>query len=324
MSRIFITGGSGYVGRNLIRHFVARGDTVVALARSAQAAAVVQALGASPHHGDLLQPELSSAMQGCDTLIHAAADTSHGWGTPAQRQTNLYGTRHVFASARHAGVRRVIHISTESVLLTGAPLVNANEDHEFPSRPAGAYSRTKAEAERIALSFANEAMSVVVVRPRFVWGRDDSTALPQLLAAARAGKLAWIDGGGYRTSTTHIANLCEGVDKALQHGQSGHVYFITDGEPVMFRDFISRLLATQGVTAPDKSVPRALLRKIAAIGDVLASISRGRIKPPITRQEYATMAVEVTLDIGKARKELGYQPVIDAEAGLDELRARAA
>nr|WP_315248601.1 NAD-dependent epimerase/dehydratase family protein [uncultured Duganella sp.] len=321
MSRIFITGGSGYVGRNLIRHCIARGDSVIALARSGQAAATVSALRATPYHGDLLQPGLSDAMQGCDILIHAAADTNHGWGTEAQRQTNLNGTRHVFASARNAGIRRVIHISTESVLLDGQPLRNATEDREFPVKPAGAYSRTKAEAERIALSFANEAMSVVVLRPRFVWGRDDTTALPQLSAAARDGKLAWIDGGGYCTSTTHIANLCEGVDKALRHGRNGQVYFITDGEPVVFREFISRLLATQGIAVPDKSVPRALLSKIAAVGDLLASISRGRIKPPITRQEYATMAVEVTLDISKARKELGYQPVMSAEAGLAEMRA---
>ncbi|MBV7537770.1 NAD-dependent epimerase/dehydratase family protein [Duganella sp. sic0402] len=320
MSRIFITGGSGYVGRNLIRHFIACGDSVLALARSEQAAVTVAALGATPHRGDLHQPELIRAMQGCDILIHAAADTNHGWGTKAQRQTNLNGTRHVCASARKAGVTQVIHISTESVLLDGQPLLNATEDHQFPAKPAGAYSHTKAEAERIALSYADESMSVVVLRPRFVWGRDDTTALPQLTAAAREGKLAWIDGGGYRTSTTHIANLCEGVDKALQHGRNGHVYFITDGEPVVFREFISQLLATQGIVAPDKSVPRALLSKISAIGDLLASISRGRIKPPITRQEYATMAVEVTLDISKARAELGYEPVISMEAGLVEMR----
>ncbi len=321
MSRVFITGGSGYVGRNLIRHCIGRGDTVIALARSAQAAATVARLGATPHRGDLLDAGLSTAMQGCDTLIHAAADTNHGWGTAAQRQTNLDGTRHVFASARHAGIARAVHISTESVLLDGQPLVNATEAHAYPPQPAGAYSRTKGEAERIALSFSTGTMAVMVLRPRFVWGRDDSTALPQLLAAAREGKLAWIDGGGYRTSTTHIANLCEGVDKALQRGRGGQVYFITDGEPQVFRDFITRLLATQGVTAPDKSVPRALLRRIAAVGDLLARVSRGRIKPPISRQEYATMAVEVTLDIGKARSELGYAPVISAEAGLAELGA---
>lgn len=321
MTRIFITGGSGYVGRNLIRHFIARGAQVVALARSERAAAVVTGLGATAHHGDVWQPGLSDAMRGCDVLIHAAADTNHGWGTQAQRQTNLDGTRHVFASARQAGVRRAIHISTESVLLDGRPLENATEDQALPDKPAGAYSHTKAEAERIALAHAGEAMSVVVLRPRFVWGRDDTTALPQLSAAARDGKLAWIDGGGYRTSITHIANLCEGVDKALQHGRNGQVYFITDGEPVVFREFISRLLDTQGIAAPDKSVPRALLRKIAALGDLLASLSRGRIKPPITRQEYATMAVEVTLDISKARRELGYQPVMSAEAGLAEMRA---
>jgi nucleoside-diphosphate-sugar epimerase len=319
--RLFLTGGSGYLGRNLLRHFAARGVPVVALARSAQAAATVSALGAIPFQSELLGTGLAAGMQGCDALVHAAADLDHGWGGASQRRTNLDGTRHVFACAREAGIARAVHIGSESALLDGSPLVDAREDHPYPRRPAGAYSRTKGEAERIALSFAAPGLDVMVVRPRFIWGRDDTTALPQLLAAARGGKLAWIDGGNYRTSTTHVANACEGIDRALRKGRSGEIYFITDGEPQVFRAFISGLLETQGVAAPDKTVPRGVVRALAAVGGVLAGASRGRIKPPVTLQEYAAMAVEVTLDGAKARRELGYRPVISIGEGLAEMRA---
>ncbi|MCY1073029.1 NAD-dependent epimerase/dehydratase family protein [Archangium lansingense] len=322
-SRLFLTGGSGYVGRNLIRHFTARGTEVVALTRSARSAEVVQALGAVPWMGDLLDANLADGMSGCQALIHAAADTSHGRGTTQQVRTNLEGTRNVFASAHAAGLSRAVHISSESVLLDGQPLINASEDHPLPRRPAGAYSHTKGNAERVALSLAAPGFEVVVIRPRFVWGRDDTTALPHLAATAASGQLAWIDGGHYRTSTTHIANVCEGVARALDRGRSGEVYFITDGAPVEFRSFITSLLETQGLEAPQKSVPRWLLRSTATVGGLLEDLSRGRLKSPISLQEFATMAVEVTLDITKARTELGYSPVITREEGLAELKAAA-
>lgn len=321
--RVFLTGGSGYVGRNLIRHLVQQGANVVALARSEKSADVVRALGATAYRADMLDPDLANGMAGCDTLIHAAADTFHGAGSPNQHYTNQQGTRNVFGAALAAGVRHAVHISTEAVLATGKALVNVDESTALPRHPAGDYSRSKGVAETIALGFNSDALAVVVLRPRFIWGRDDTTALPQLINAVRSKQFAWISGGNYLTDTTHIGNLCEAVLLALSHGRGGQVYFITDGEPVPFREFATALLLTQGWTPPEKSVPRSLLRVVAAVGDRLGRWSRGRIQPPLTLQSFATSAVEVTLDIGKARRELRYAPVISRQQGLEEMSSAA-
>jgi nucleoside-diphosphate-sugar epimerase len=318
---IFLTGASGYVGRNLIRHFVSRGVKITALVRSANSAERVRQLGATPFNGQLFDPALTGGMAGCDALIHAAADTSHGPASERQRRVNEDGTRSVLEAARAANIRKVIQLSTESVLATGKPLVNVDETIPLPQRPAGGYSRTKAAAERLALAADGPGFSVVVLRPRFVWGRDDTTALPALTQAVKSGKFAWISGGSYLTSTTHIANLCAAVELALGRGRGGQVYFISDGTPVPFRTIVSELLETQGLAVPEKVVPRAVVRAVATIGDLLAKISRGRIIPPLTLQAYATSAVEVSFDIGKARRELGYEPLISREEGLAELRA---
>ena len=321
---LFLTGGSGYVGRNLIRHCVAAGWTVVALARSDAAAATVTALGARAWRGTLAAADLAEGMAGCQALIHAAADTDHGRGTPAQRATNVDGTRQVLDAAQRAGIARVVHISSESVLLDGRPLVNVTEAQPYPRHPAGSYSASKAAAERLALAASRPGFAVVVVRPRLVWGRDDTTALPQLLAAARAGQLAWIDGGDYASSSTHIANLCAGVTLALEHGRGGAAYFITDGTPWTFRALVSGMLAAKGVAVPDKSVPRWLLHAMARVGDLLAGCSGGRLGLPITLQSYATSAVEISLDIARAERELGYRPVISIAEGLAEMAAAPA
>lgn len=318
--RLFLTGANGYVGRNLVRHYIASGVQVVALVRNPAAAERVSRLGAMPIIGDVLSSALLDGMKTCDALVHAAANTDHGLGSSEQAQTNQEGTRRVFEAARQAGVQRAVHISSESVLADGRPIINADETRPLPRRPAGAYSRSKAAAETVALSFGAPSLEVVVVRPRFVWGRDDTTALPNLVQAAQSGQLAWINGGTYLTSTTHIANLCHGIELALARGRTGEVYFITDGPPVPFRDFISRLLLSQGIEPPQKSMPRSLLRSIAVVGDLLGHWSRGRIAVPLTMQAFATSAVEITLDISKATRDLGYTPVLSREQGLDEMR----
>lgn len=319
--RIFLTGGSGFVGRNLIRHFVAQGIEVTALVRSEQSENLARALGAAPCRGDILGSGLVAGMSGCEVLIHAAADTNHGPPTEKQQRVNEEGTRAVMEAARSAGISKAIHVSTESVLATGKPLVNVDETAPLPRRSAGGYSRSKAAAERIALASNAPEFAVVVLRPRFVWGRDDTTALPALKDAARSGKLAWIGGGTYVTSTTHVANLCAAVEMAISKGRGGEVYFISDGAPVQFRAFVSALLETQGLVPPEKSIPRIVVRAVAAIGDLLATLSGGKLIPPLTLQSYATSAVEVSLDIGKARRELSYAPAISREQGLKELRS---
>src|SRR3990167_1992132 len=213
----FVTGGSGYVGRNIIRRLKARGDAVKALARSETALAAVAALGAEPVRGDMMdKASFAPGMAGCDTLVHAAADTSHGVVESDQLRTNVEGARNVFLAAREAGIRRVLFRSTESVLLSGRPLANADETVPYPRRFAGSYSESKAIAEQSVLALSSDAMPVIVIRPRFVWGRDDSRALPQLVDAARTGKLVWIGGGSYLTSTAHIDNVAEGVALALE------------------------------------------------------------------------------------------------------------
>lgn len=315
--QVFVTGGSGYVGRNLIRRLVADGHAVVALARSPASAAAIESLGARAAAGDILdRASLEAGMAGCRWLVHAAADTGHGGFSAGQHRTNLEGTRHVFEAARAAGIERAVHLSTEAVLLSGRPLVRANESTPIPARHAGSYSASKAAAERMALSLSSAACPVVVVRPRFVWGRDDTTALPQLVAAARSGQLVWIAGGGYLTSTTHVDNAVEGILRALRHGRGGEAYFVTDGEPLPFRTFVSQLLERAGVTPPTNSVPRWLVAAMARLGDGLERLSGGRLHPPIGGQAYGTVGVEVTLDITKAERELGYRPVITREAGL--------
>src|ERR1700757_4320079 len=131
--KVFVTGGSGFVGRNLIQALKARGDTVVALARSLGAMQTVRELGGEPQAGDLVDlPALQAGMAGADVVFHCAAKVDD-WGDPAEfHKVNVEGTAHVIEAARAAGVRRLVHVSTEAVLADGTPIRDADETRPRP------------------------------------------------------------------------------------------------------------------------------------------------------------------------------------------------
>jgi nucleoside-diphosphate-sugar epimerase len=321
----FVTGGSGFIGGALIRRLVAEGGAVAALARSAGAAEAVRARGADPVDGDLDDAAaLERGMTGAEVVFHAAAHLGD-WGDPAEfERVNVQGTRNVVAAARRAGVRRVVHVGTEAALLHGQPLVAADERTPLAFGSPVLYSATKARAEEVVLEAGHGGLETVVVRPRFVWGAGDTTLLPVMTEMVRSGRFAWIGGGRQRTSTSHVDNVVEGLVLAATRGSSGGVWFVTDGPSVVFREFVTALLATQGVAAPGRSVPLPVARALAGVGERAWRRLPLPGRPPVTRFSVWVSALECTLSDARARRELGYAPLVTHEEGLAGLVPSAA
>jgi nucleoside-diphosphate-sugar epimerase len=320
----FVTGGSGYVGRNLIRQLRTRGDEVRALVRSAGSARIVEGLGAAPVMGDLDDvAAMQTGMAGCDWVFHCAAEVSE-WG-PRERywQVNVDGTRRVLQAARAAGVKAFVHVGTEAALCDGSPLLDLDESRPLPARPLPRYPRTKAEAEKLVRAANAPGFRTVVVRPRFIWGNDDTSVLAALVAAVKAGRFMWMSGGRYPTSTTHVDNVCEGLLLAAEKGRGGEAYFVTDGAPVELRQFVTQLLATQGVDAGDKSVPRPVALALARASEWVWETFGLKGEPPATRMAVHLFGEPVTVNDAKARRELGYAGGVTREQGLAALRVTA-
>jgi nucleoside-diphosphate-sugar epimerase len=321
----FVTGGSGFIGGRLIERLRADGHTVRALARSDAAADRVRAHGGEPVAGDLSDTEaLRAGADGSEWAFHAAAALGD-WGAREEfERVNVEGTRNVLEGCRRAGVRRLVHVGTEAALLAGEPLVEVDETAPLrPDSPA-LYSSTKARAEQLVLAANDDGFETVVVRPRFVWGRGDTTLLPAMVALVRSGRFAWVGGGRHLTATTHVDNTVEGLILGATRGQAGNAYFVTDGEPVVFREFVGELLATQVVEAPTRNVPAPVAHVLAVAGETLWRALPLPGHPPVTRFAYWVSAHECTIRIDKARAQLGYEPVRTRAEGLAELRAAAA
>lgn len=315
-----MTGGSGFIGGRLIARLIAEGHVVRALARSEAAAERVRRRGAEARSGELADAAaMRAAAEGCELAFHAAA-TLGDWGEPQEfRRGNVDGTSNALQACAEAGVRRFVHVGTEAALMAGEPLVAVDETAPLrPDSPA-LYSATKARAEQLVLAANRDGFETVVVRPRFVWGVGDTTLLPALTEMVRSGRFAWIDGGRHRTSTTHVDNTVEGLLLGATRGAPGNAYFVTDGEPVVFREFVSELLATQGLTPPKRSIPAWLGRVLATAGEAAWRRLPLPGRPPLTRFAYWGSAQECTIRIEKARSQLGYSPVTTIAAGLQGL-----
>ena len=325
MPSAFVTGGSGFIGGRLIERLRADGHEVRALARSEDAAARVRAHGAEPVPGDLADAAaISAGATDCQWAFHAAAALGD-WGEREEfERVNVDGTRTTVEACAQAGVKRFVHVGTEAALLAGSPLVDVDET--APLRPDSPvlYSSTKARAEQLVLEANRDGFETLVVRPRFVWGRGDTTLLPAMVEMVRAGRFAWIGGGRHRTSITHVENAVEGLVLAATRGTAGNAYFVTDGEPVVFREFVSELLSTQEVQAPNRSIPAPLAGAVAIGGETAWRLLPLPGRPPVTRFAYWVSSQDCTIRIDKARRDLGYEPVKSRSEGLAELRADGA
>jgi nucleoside-diphosphate-sugar epimerase len=318
----FVTGGSGFVGRHLISFLRERGWTVRALARSDAAAAAVEKAGAAAVRGDLDDAEaMRRGMEGCEVVFHAAAKVEV-WGKRADFQRiNIDGTQRLCDAARAAGVKKVVHVSTEAVLVDGTPIRDADETRPLPARPLGLYPWSKGAAEEVVRRANRDGLTAVIVRPRFIWGKGDTTLLPRLVDLVKRGKYAWIAGGAFDTSTCHVLNLCEALLLAAEKGKGGETYFVTDGDPIEFRRFLTDMMQTAGVDpSRARSLPRWLARAFAVVVEGVWRLFALKSEPPVTRTTVRLAGETVTVVDAKARRELGYRPIVTREQGLAAMR----
>jgi nucleoside-diphosphate-sugar epimerase len=326
--RVFLTGGSGFVGLHLIRQLRAEGHTVLALARSTASAQTVTDAGAQSVRGDLAElsgrnasmdrPKWLDHLHDVEAVVHAAARMEF-WGPDAGfRADNYEPTVALHAAAAKAGVSRFVLISASGVSMGSqrATVVDENTDNGTPNI---AYCRVKLATENALRNGATPGMTLVILRPPFIWG-SGLTTIAEAVDAAKKGRWMWIDGGRHIMDYVHVDNLADTVVLALTHGRHGGVYYVTDGNPMAIRDFFTALLGTQGVDVSNsRSVPLAVAAPIAAFMDGAARLLHRRTAPPLNNWLITCMGRDRVYDISAARADLGYQPRISLNAGLLEM-----
>jgi nucleoside-diphosphate-sugar epimerase len=317
---LFVTGGSGFVGGQAIKHFVARGDEVLAMSRSEKSDAALRALGATPVRCDL-ETVTREHIDSAEAVIHCAAFVEQWGPKDAWKRFNVDGTARMLKAAREAGARRFIHISTESVLWHGQSLRNVDETYPLAPHSPYPYSWTKAQAEQLVQAANAPGFETIILRPRFIWGPGDTTLMPTIERMAKSGGWMWVDHGRAMTSTTHVANLVHAIELALTKGRGGEAYFVLDDGVRPMREMITRMAEAKHLTLANRSVPGWFADFLGSACEFVWGAFPLKGDPPITRFSAMILSRDCILSDAKIRREMGYAPVVSVEDGMAALAA---
>ena len=324
--RVLVTGCGGFLGSEIVRQLIGRGDQVVGVSRREYPH--LAALGMTPDRGDLANRDfVMSAIQEFDAVVHTAA-VAGVWGPATYYQRNNFvATENVIKACQAAKVRSLIFTSSPSVTFAGDHQRDVDESEPYPDRWLCHYPRTKALAERAVLAADQpDGLRTVSLRPHLIWGEDDPHLLPRIVDRARRGRLRIVGDGTNRVDTVHVANAAAAHLDAIHALQKspdragGRAYFIAQDEPVNCWDWIAEICEIAGVDAPKKKISFAAAYRLGAVLEKFYRITGRKSEPPMTRFVAAQLAKDHYFDISAAKERLGYRVRISMTEGLARLK----
>jgi dihydroflavonol-4-reductase len=308
VTRVFITGGSGFVGGALLSRLVERGDEVVALARSDAAERAVTGRGARAVRGDVLDEDtLAANMDGCALLFHVAGINTMCPTDPAALfHVNVRGAEAAVRAAARAGVPRVVLTSSAASLGEAAGTVG-REDSPHRGSFLSVYERSKHEGESAAFAAARRAgVELVSINPSSVQGPGRAGGTGKIMIAYLNGRLrAFVD---TTISLVDIADCVEGHVLGAERGRPGERY-VLNGATVSSHEALEIVSGLSGVRHHVRLLPPPVAR---AAGTLVEGAFRVRGKaPPVCREMVRTLLHGHRYDGSRAARELGlrYTPV---------------
>jgi len=353
---VLVTGAAGYLGRVLVHELLRCGREDRLVPREVRALDREDFLEAArrDRRGHLLGPTdprlrviradlcdaaaVQQACRGVDVVIHSAAQVD--WGhcpEPLLQQVNVGGTDHVVQASLAAGVSVLVYTSTEDVVFTGRPIRDADERIPYPRRFVNGYCRTKADAEVAVLSAdgrrgaAGQPLRTVALRPVGIWGEGDPFHISALVRMAQRGLLVRMGDGRARCQHVYVHNVAHAhlcAARALLDGDEavyGQIYFVTDSAPANFFDYLEPVIRGAGLSMQPwrLALPRRPMYALGAALDLLSFVARPVVRLNLGVSRFAVRYVtqDFTFNGERARRELGYQPVVPEDEAISRTAA---
>ncbi|MEH3129961.1 MAG: NAD-dependent epimerase/dehydratase family protein [Mycolicibacterium neoaurum] len=330
LGRVLVTGGSGFVGANLVTTLLERGHEVRSFDRAPSP------LPAHPKLttvvGDITNAEdVAAAVAGIDTIFHTAAIIDLMGGATVTEQyrqrsfsVNVEGTKNLVHAGQRAGVKRFVYTASNSVVMGGQDIVNGDENLPYTTRFNDLYTETKVVAEKFVLSQNGEqGMLTCSIRPSGIWGRGDQTMFRKVFENVLAGHVKVLVGSkNIKLDNSYVHNLIHGFILAAEHlvpggTAPGQAYFINDGEPLNMFEFARPVVVACGRKLPNIRVSGRLVHK-AMMGWQWLHFKYGIREPLVEPLAVERLYLNNYFSIAKARRDLGYEPLFTTEQAMAE------
>lgn len=317
MSTVLVTGGNGFVGRHLVSALQDRGWTVRVLALPDEDTRWLHDHGVAVYEGDVRQPDtLTASMRGAAAVVHLAAMMDVWRPIEAYRAVNVTGTENVCRAALTAGIGRLVHMSSSSVYGMG---LGRPADESFPLAPfPDPYPVTKAAGDvAVQRMIADDNLPAVIIRPDQIFGPGDHLHFGKMADRLRAGKGIIVGPGDNAMPFVYVTDIVQGLLLALEHpNAAGQAFNITNDSPLTQQQLLAAIAREAGGSPPRLHVPYRALYVAGYLAERAAALTPSRRRPPITRLGVAFFGTDNRYAIGKARRDLGFQPLVDLREGV--------
>ena len=304
--KVFVTGGTGFIGQHVVRKLINRGYDVFGLTRSEKGAADLRDLGAQVVYGDILDRDsMRDSMTGSDIVIHLA-----GWYELGSRDwlqaeaTNVAGTRNVLRLAYELGVPKIIYTSTHTVYGdTKGELVD--ETFIQGGQFANEYDRTKWLAHyKVAVPLIEQGAPIIILIPGVIYGPGNHRLIGQMMELFYRGLLLAIPGPDFTTTYAHVEDIAEGHILAAEKGQVGESYILA-GPAVPLGEIVDFWGQLTGQPVPMFRVPASLIILFAPLFGALGNLVK---LPPLLSEDAARLLDKnYMVRSDKAQVELGWR-----------------
>ncbi len=315
--KILVTGADGMLGSNLVRELLGRGHEVVAFLLPGSTSKTLDGLPILKTYGNILTPaEIGSAAQGCDAIIHTAANTNI-WPDRSEmvRRVNFDGTKQVVEVALKANVRRFIYVGTANSFGFGSKDTPGDESHPYQSAQYGLdYMDSKYQAQQYVLKAVQERnLPAIVINPTFMLGSYDSKpGAGAMIIAIAKGKVPGYAAGG--RNYVYVKDVAIAIANALAGGRLGECY-IAGHENLNYREAFGKIARVVGVAPPRLFIPSWLSKLIGWLGSMYGKLTGNA--PTVSLAMARISADEHYFTARKAIAELG-MPQTDIEVAIRE------
>ncbi len=301
-----VTGPSGHVGANLVRHLIDDGWTVRALVHDDEKG--IEGLDVERYKGDLLNRQsLEQCFHGVDVVFNLAGRISIE-GDPGGHvhKTNVEGTKNVVEACLACHVKRLIHFSSIHAF-NPIPLdEEVDESRGEDDRPTTAhYNRSKVEGEHEVRKGIDKGLDAVILNPTSIIGPYDfaPSLMGETFLKLYQGELTALSAGGF--DFVDVRDVCQAAIAAVDYGKKGENYLIA-GQWLSVKELAQKVKKVKGVKVPRFALPFGFLYAILPFVKLYARITNST--PLFTKESLATLQEYRQVSYRKAKDELGYQP----------------